>query len=223
MKMSLAIPLLLASNLQLSAITFGQGVNFQKKNAKLETILKVLEEQSGYNILYKATLLSNAKRIDVDYKNVPFEYALKDVLANYQIVYKIMDNNVVLSKPASTAAGIPWNRNVPGLNNTLILQQRRVGGKVVDAKGNPISNVTITEKGTDNRTTTDDNGRFEIRLKSNNDQLVFSMLGYQSKEVNVNGQNEIQVSLNTVITAMDEVVVVGYGEQKKVNLTGAVS
>jgi len=223
MKMSLAIPLLLASNLQLSAITFGQGVNFQKKNAKLETILKVFEEQSGYNILYKAALLNDAKRIDVNYKNVPFEYALKDVLANYQIVYKIMDNNVVLSKPASTSTATSWNRYIGGLNHTVVLQQRSVAGNIVDSKGNPVSNVTITEKGTDNRTTSNENGEFEIRLKTNNDQLVFSMLGYQSKEVNVSGQSKIQVSLDMAITAMDEVVVVGYGEQKKVNLTGAVS
>lgn len=218
MKLSIALPLLFATALQVSALTYGQGINLKKQNVKLETVIKDLQKQSGFNILYKESLVSNTKRININYRNAPFETVLKDILAPYQITYKMVDNNVVLSK------ALP--RNAPAIEThtpVALVQQRKIKGKILDAAGLPLSNVTVTEKGTSNKTGSTENGQFEIQLSGNNVTLQFSIVGFQPQELAIAGQSDVIVYMKPAITAMDEVVVVGYGEQKRVNLTGAVS
>ncbi|MDH5826234.1 TonB-dependent receptor [Sphingobacterium sp. SG20118] len=218
MKLSIALPLLFATALHVSALTYGQGINMKKQNVKLETLLKELQKQSGFNILYKESLVSNTKRIDINYRNVPFETVLKDILVKYQIKYKIVDNNVVLSK------ALPMTAISTGISAPVeLVQQRKIKGKILDAAGEPLGNVTVSEKGTTNKTGSSETGQFEIQLSGNNVQLQFSIVGFQPQEITVNNQSDLIVYMKPAITAMDEVVVVGYGEQKRVNLTGAVS
>src|SRR5690606_41668053 len=81
MKLSLAIPLLLAATIQVNAFTFAQRITLEKKNAKLSTVLKDIQRQSGYNIFYSESLVANRNRVSVDLKNATVELALKHVLA----------------------------------------------------------------------------------------------------------------------------------------------
>lgn len=217
MKLSLAIPLLLAATLQVNAFTFGQRITLEKKNSKLSTVLKDIQRQSGYNIFYSESLVENEGRVNVNLKNVPLEVALKDLLSASQLDYKIVDKNIVLSpaKLTNTASAVEHER-------TELVQQRTLSGIVTDSNGQPLSNVTVNENGTNNRTTTQADGRFEIVSRSSNVVLVFSIVGYNSQEVSVGNNSNIQVRMEEAVQSVDEVVVVGYGQQKKVNLTGAV-
>ena len=90
-----------------------------------------------------------------------------------------------------------------------------------DALG-PIAGANVVEKGTTNGTITDMDGNFTLDVASNA-ILVVSYIGYQNLEVSVNGQKDFKISLKEDSQALEEVVVVGYGTQKKVNLTGSVS
>src|SRR5699024_1106411 len=102
--------------------------------------------------------------------------------------------------------------------------QEVVRGQVSDGEtGETIPGVNILVKGTTTGTTTDAEGRFEVIVSSLNDTLVFSFIGYERLEVPVNGQTELNVTLKSEILAGDEVVVVGYGEQRRSSLTAAIS
>ena len=101
--------------------------------------------------------------------------------------------------------------------------QRTVKGRVADDKGQPLIGVTVSEKGTNNGTTTDADGNFQLVLTNDQGTLVFALLGYVSAELPIGGKSEFNVSLLPAVNDLDEVVVIAYGVQKKVNLTGAVS
>jgi len=102
-------------------------------------------------------------------------------------------------------------------------QQGQVSGTVRDAAGTPIAGVSVVEKGTNNGTVTDGNGRYAIAVSSSTGTLVFSSLGYLAAEVALRSRTEIAVVLSSGSSDLDEVVVVGYGTQKRTTVTGAVS
>ncbi|MDY7395008.1 TonB-dependent receptor [Aureibaculum sp. 2210JD6-5] len=109
------------------------------------------------------------------------------------------------------------------LFTTSILAQNEVKGTVNDASGQPLPGANILEKGTKNGTQTDFDGKFSLNVTNGDAILVISYLGFLTQEVNVNNQTSFTITLQEDAAKLDEVVVVGYGTQKKVNLTGAVS
>ncbi|WP_337900530.1 TonB-dependent receptor [Galbibacter orientalis] len=101
--------------------------------------------------------------------------------------------------------------------------QEQVTGTVIDAEtGTPIPGATVIEKGSTNGTTTDFDGNYSISVSSDA-VLSFSYIGFQTQEIPVNGQTEVNATLSQDVTALDEIVVVGYGTQRKQDLTGAIS
>ncbi|WP_207508711.1 SusC/RagA family TonB-linked outer membrane protein [Telluribacter humicola] len=101
--------------------------------------------------------------------------------------------------------------------------EQRVTGKVLDEKGEGLPGVSILIKGTSRGTVTDINGNWEMMVPDANTVLVFSFVGFTPKEVTVGNLTNMEVTLGPDVKALDEVVVVGYGTQKKVNLTGAIT
>jgi len=100
--------------------------------------------------------------------------------------------------------------------------QTNVTGKVTDSKGETLIGVNVIIKGTQQGTITDINGNFTLSVPSANSTLEFSYIGYKSQDIALNGRTTINVTLEEDTQALEEVVVVGYGTQKKVNLTGSV-
>ena len=102
------------------------------------------------------------------------------------------------------------------------VQQLQVTGVVNEDSGQPLPGVNVVEKGTNNGTTTDASGRFSLNVQNENSVLLFSFIGYATQEVAVGNKTTFNVNLAPDVQALQEVVVVGYGTQEKVNLTGAV-
>lgn len=98
-----------------------------------------------------------------------------------------------------------------------------VRGRVTDEKQQPVAGVSIALKGTSTGTSTNENGEYSLMLPNGQGTLVFSSVGFLNQEIPVNGRNQISISLQPDVARLGEVVVVGYGTQRKVNLTGAVS
>ncbi|MDH3652241.1 MAG: carboxypeptidase-like regulatory domain-containing protein, partial [Saprospiraceae bacterium] len=98
-----------------------------------------------------------------------------------------------------------------------------VKGVVLSNDGEPLIGVTVLLQGTTQGTATDFDGSFTIDVPDNMGTLVFSYTGYETLEIAVEGRSELSIAMSPAATALDEVVVIGYGSQKKVNLTGAVS
>ncbi|MEO5603809.1 MAG: carboxypeptidase-like regulatory domain-containing protein, partial [Cyclobacteriaceae bacterium] len=97
-----------------------------------------------------------------------------------------------------------------------------VSGTVSEEAGNRLPGVNVVEKGTTNGTTTDASGKFTLNVRDESSVLVFSFIGYATQEVSVGNRTDFTINLQADVTALQEVVVVGYGTQEKVNLTGAV-
>ena len=106
------------------------------------------------------------------------------------------------------------------LSSTLA---QEVGGTVVDESGVPMIGVSILVKGTTQGTLTDDEGKFSLNVPGISDTLRISYLGYETQDVPIAGQSQIEIAMEESVTSLDEVVVVGYGTVKKKDLTGAVA
>ncbi|MGK9118265.1 SusC/RagA family TonB-linked outer membrane protein [Olivibacter jilunii] len=122
---------------------------------------------------------------------------------------------------ADAGSGNPDSRYRKVRKSKYTVQQAEVRGTVSDSLGT-IQGMSVIIKGTTQGTTTNEQGRYSIQVPNKNAVLVFSMMGYQTQEIAVSGKTEINVVMSTISSALDEVVVVGFGSQKKVNLTGAV-
>src|SRR3990170_1202196 len=101
-------------------------------------------------------------------------------------------------------------------------QSRSVSGAVTDENGMPIPGVNVVEKGTTQGSITDQDGRYSLQV-SENATLVFSFVGYVSKEVIVGAQSRVDVSIQPDVTTLSEVIVTGYASERKADLTGAVA
>ncbi|MEO8763830.1 MAG: TonB-dependent receptor plug domain-containing protein, partial [Ginsengibacter sp.] len=110
------------------------------------------------------------------------------------------------------------------LCNLIFAQQRTVSGKVTDASsGQPVVGSTISVKGSKTATQTSTDGSFSLSVPNNATRLTISSVGFETQDVAINGQSNIAVTLTTAVSNLNEVVVVGYGTQKRKDVTGAVS
>lgn len=124
---------------------------------------------------------------------------------------------------AVSATGMATASVTPGITKTATINASDITGVVVDAAGVPLIGVNVLEKGTTNGTITDFDGKFALNVSSPNAKLVISYIGYVSQEVSVPKNGELKVVLKEDTETLEEVVVVGYGTQKKANLSGSVS
>ncbi len=203
--------LLITAMLQVSAKGFTQHLTFVKKNTTLKEVFNEINRQTGYSILWSGKNVSYA--LDADFRNAPVTDVLNKSLAGHQLAYTIEDKTIVIRHKTA-----PEPDTSPAAPAAI-----EVRGQVTDAKGAPMPGVTVVLK-TDAKTgtVTDANGNFRISVQENS-TLVFKILGYKPVEVPVNGQSVLKVTMETTASDLSEVVVVGYGTQKKGDLTGAIT
>ncbi|MBG6235268.1 TonB-linked SusC/RagA family outer membrane protein [Pedobacter sp. CAN_A7] len=205
--MKLTILLLTIGCLHLSAKVFSQRINLNEKNASLSSVIKSIEKQSGYHFFYDNKLVKPAGKVTISLKNVTLEQALSRILKGKSLSFSIVDHTVVLKHHEESFSRITNDR---------------VTGKVTDEQGMPIPGVSVKIKNSTGGAVTDNDGKFQITAKIG-DILMFSYIGYTPREVSYTGESNINISLSLENVSMDEVVVVGYGSQKKANLIGSVA
>ncbi|MCC8199942.1 MAG: TonB-dependent receptor [Tannerellaceae bacterium] len=187
-------------------------VNIHKSNVQLENILNEIENQTDYLFIYNHQVNVNRK-VSVKAKGQPVSEVLNHLFADTDVDYSMEGTHIVLSvkEPAATfSASAPQQ------------QIRTVSGVVKDSSGEPIIGVNVIVQGTTSGTVTDFNGQYTLTVPGNHAVLVFSYLGYKPWSVQAN-REVINVTLQEDTQLVDEVVIVGYGVQKKENLTGAVA
>ena len=184
-------------------------ITFSKGNALLETIFHEIHKQTGYEFIYTNEMMSETKPVNVKLKDASLEEALKQCLSGQPLTYTINQTTVVI-------------RRKQGLK-LQPLPPLTVKGIVSDESGAALPGVGVKVKNTTVGTTTDTEGKYTINVPDENSVLVFSYIGFTTQEVAVNGRSLVNVKMSGESTALEDVVVVGYGTQKKVNLTGAVT
>lgn len=190
-------------------------LNIDLKDATLETLIKEIQENSEYIFFYKDGILPRNATISIRRNGVTLSTILDSVLDDKSLGYKILDRQVTIfqKKPAEP----------PILKLEYINQGFTVSGVVQDPTGIPLAGTNILEKGTTNGTQSDFDGNFTLVVTDENVTLVASYIGFSTKEIPVAGQATITISLEENAAALDEIVVIGYGTQKKSDLTGSVT
>ncbi|WP_316817518.1 TonB-dependent receptor [Pedobacter nyackensis] len=210
--MRLTTVILIATIMQVSAAGFAQRITLSKKKATLKSIFKEIRKQSNYDFIYTDELLKNAKEVDINVNAALLEEVLNKVFIGQPLSYTIEDRTVVLKEKLDAPLKIKQADRVVD-----------VRGRVVDTQGKGIPGVTVKIKGETGGGTTNSNGDFSIAVTSSNAILVFSYTGFIAQEVPVNGQAILNVILKESVDDLSEVVVVGYGTQKKITVTGSIS
>ena len=209
MRMSALFSLAFACSI--SAATYGQSykLSIQKQDCSLSEVLKEIENKSEYTFFYNDNQVNVNRRINVNAKEATLSEVLDQALKNTGYEYEIVDRQVMIKA---------------GTSLPIVAQsgQKRITGQVVDQNGEPIIGANVVVKGTTNGTITDIDGNFSLDVP-NNAILVVSYIGYSDQQVAVGNQSAIHIAMSEDTQKLDEVVVVGYGTQKKVNLTGAIS
>ncbi|MEA4974961.1 MAG: TonB-dependent receptor [Paludibacter sp.] len=188
----------------------GKTISIDVKNAGLEQVFSLIEQQSAYKFSYRNSILDQSRDITLKMDTEKVEDILQSILPAKGLQYNIASgNSIVITRVAETRG----NQDP---------QQKKIAGNVTDEKGEAIIGANIQVKGSATGTITDFDGKFEIDAPANGTILI-SYIGYLNESVNIGDRSVINVRLKEDTKLLDEVVVVGYGTQKKVNLTGSVS
>ncbi|WP_245856809.1 TonB-dependent receptor [Mucilaginibacter auburnensis] len=208
--MKLTVIFLLFFYSQSIANSFAQRVTLSEKDASLAAVFTKIKSQTNYTFVYPDALLKKTKPVTVDVKNVSIENALKNLLADQPVTFSIVNKIIVIKEVE--------NKEIVSTAPRFL-----VGGQVLDEKGEPVTGATIKIKGTDVAVASDQNGRFSINAPAGS-VLVVSFIGYKPQEVTVSSnQLNLTIKLQVEEQGLNEVVVVGYGEQKKASVVGAIT
>jgi TonB-linked SusC/RagA family outer membrane protein len=192
--------------------TYSQNTKLSLKmeNASLESILNEIEKISEFHFFYKSSEINQNARHNVDVKEQTVDEVLNTLIGNSDLTYRIFDKYIAIVSKENA------NESIANL-----MQQKVVSGKVTDAAGASLPGSSVIVKGTTNGVVTDNSGNYSISVPENA-TLQFSFVGMKMQEITVAGKTSINVSLVEDAIGIEEVVAIGYGTQKKANLTGAV-
>ncbi|MBW8334480.1 MAG: TonB-dependent receptor [Prolixibacteraceae bacterium] len=198
---------------QISARSYSQNtkLSMNMQNVSIKQVLGNIEDHSEFRFLYSDSKINVEKKVDVDFRNKPVEEILRNMFEDSNIEFKVVGRQILLSN-SNDSEEVSSSQ-----------QQKSVSGKVTDSSGASLPGVSVVVKGTTNGTITDGNGNYLISNIPENATLQFSFVGMKSQEISVGGKTSINATLAEDAIGIEEVVAVGYGTQKRANLTGAVS
>lgn len=203
--MKLSIALILITTLQVSANVFSQNrITLKLQSAELKIALKQIEKKSSYRFLYNDDVITSNRKVNIDANNTLVTEVLDKMFSEGELGYRVLNNNLVVITSKNAEA-----RDI------------RVNGRVVNADGTPVPGVSVKVKGSSAGTSTAADGTYSLSVPDGA-TLVFSSVGYETEEVKVNGRTTIDITLRNSVKIIDQVVVVGYGSQRKVDVTGAI-
>lgn len=217
--MRLTIFLTLFLTLTVSAGTYSQNtkLNLSLENVTIEQALLEIENNSKFIFIYESGTLDKSLRRTILAKSKTIDVILSQLFAGTDVNYSVDDRQVLLYKKGTLLNSI-HSSNLQSEGQ----QSRTVSGIVRDVAGASIPGVSVIVKGTSNGTITNSEGKYTILNVPDNATLVYSFVGMKSQEVIVGNKKVIEVELLEETTGLDEVVVVGFGTQKKASVVGAI-
>ena len=233
--LSLKLSLKLTALLLIISIFYVEANVYSKKDmltlnlerVEMKKALERIESLTDLKFFYNNKKIDSERLVSVKVTDKPVNEIL-DILFEGTAIYYILRKNQVILKlddtknlsTNGTTGKLSTEDETPIIEHEIV--QQTVTGSVIDSNDVPLPGANIVEKGTINGTQTDFDGNFSLEV-GDNAVLVVSYLGFTTKEVNVNGQSSITISLEEDAAGLDEVVVVGYGTQSRAKVTGAIS
>jgi len=193
----------------------GQGILDSKisldvNNMEIKTVLVEIEKQIPVNFTYRPKLIQSSRKVSLRVNEARLSEVLDDLFSP-EVEFLVVGEEIVL-KPAPAAR-----------ESSSMVPEITVTGKVTDENRSPVPGVNVLIKGTTRGTTTDMDGVYSLTVADQNAVLVFSFIGYTTQEITVGAQTTIDVQLAQDVVSLNEVVVIGYGTQKRSSVTGAVA
>lgn len=197
--MKLTVFFLFLFCVQTHAKSFGQeNINLNLKSATIKQLIKEVEKQTPYRFVYHTASLPSNK-VDIQVVDGTLQQVLGQAFKGLPINYSIQDNNLVVLFAAST---------VSEMNKTI-------NGRVLSADNQPLEGVTVMVAGTRVGSVTNADGYYTIDAPDNAQTLTFSLVGYTELKINISGRSQINITLNSISTSLDEVVITGYTNYAK--------
>ena len=206
--------LLIITALQVKAGGLFQKLTLDLYNAPLEKVFKEIHKQTGFAFFYEKGIIRDAKKVSIQVKDASLELVLTKCFSGQPLDYSIVDKTIVVKERQIL---MQTKKDVITLSPTA-----QIKGVVKDDKGTALAGVSVVVVGTQKGTTTNSDGTFIIDAQPN-DVLELSIVGYKKVNVTVGTSVNITVTMEMEVAMGSDVVVIGYGTQKKVNLTGAIS
>ena len=186
-------------------------------DVRLDEIFSQLGQETGFSFAFNERIIDLGQRISLHSSEGSLANILREISRKSNLKFKRVHDYIHVGKGSSV-------RKIMVIEVPVVPQAISVSGTVSSSDGNEtLPGVTVIIKGTSQGTVTDLNGQYKIEVPSSESVLIFSSVGFVEQEITVGGKTTVDVLLQPDVTALQEVVVVGYGEQKKVNLTGAVA
>ncbi|MDO6810468.1 TonB-dependent receptor [Zobellia galactanivorans] len=195
-------------------------VTLNVKDATVRNVIDNIESSTDFRFIYKTKDVDLEHKISLRMSKEPIKKVLESLFGNTNTTYKIRGTHIILRKgpkkdplPEANLKDVPIDRE----------QDFTVTGTITDGNGMPLSGANIVEKGTVNGVTADFDGNFSLTIEDGNAILVVSYIGFATKEIVVNGNSSINISMKEDAASLEEVVIVGYGTQNKRAVTSAIA
>jgi len=209
--MKLSLLIILITILQVSASVYSQNtiLDLQVKDKTMREVFKVIEQQSDFRFFFNDEFSDLNKNLNLNISEKRIDDIMALILKDSEVTYRILENDVIVITPLLSGSSF---------------QQRIITGTVTEAStGNPMPGVNIVVTGTTIGALTDINGKYSIEIPPGAKSLTFSFIGMETQEITIGALTSIDIKMFESAIRLDEVVVVGYGTQKKSDITGAVA
>lgn len=208
----------LALCLSMSMSTFGQNqvIHLTQNKATVSSIIKAIEKQTKMSVDFSQNTINLNKTVNLKSKSLSLGEIMNQILSgNGALSYKIVDRHIIIVKGEQRC-----------VQSTQTTQQgsgkHKIAGCVFDNNGEPIIGASVVEQGTKNGTVTDIDGNFVLNCSKENATLSVSYIGFVPQQIKISGGATTNVTLKENAQSLEELVVVGYGSQKKVNVIGSI-
>lgn len=183
-------------------------LNLKLKSGTVKDVIEEIERQTDLSFMYDNSVFNVDRQFTIDVENETVKSIVERLISGENLKYEMVNRYIVITENSS----LPTNQ-----------QQKSISGKVTDSTGAGLPGVSVVVKGTTTGSITDTNGNYSIANIPENATLQFSFVGMKMQEIIVDGKTTINVQLTEDAIGLEEVVAVGYGTQKKGNLTGSIS
>lgn len=220
LKMKLTSLLLFISLFQVFANSYSQKtkITLNLKNVNVEKVLNEIETLTDFKFFINTKKIDLERTVSVNANKQTVSVILSDIFKNTSIFYEVYNKQIILKNKTEKENVAPLKTNKTSYSE----QQKKISGIVKDKSGLPIPGVNIVEKGTSNGVQTDFDGKFSITISKENAVLVITYIGYKTQEIETKGKAVFNVVFEEDAAKLNEVVVIGYGQQSKAKIVGSV-
>lgn len=213
MKLSILFSFCFATMVVASSYSQSTRISLKLTGSTIKEVLKTVEEKSEFIFLYKNGEMNDQLKVNIDIQNATINEILDKILIGQNLSYDVYNRQVIIRKNVTES-----HESFSALEQSV-----SISGKVTDASGSPLPGVSVVIKGTTNGTITSFDGSYSLSNVSSDATVQFSFIGMKPVEVIVGNKTTINVALEEETFGIEEVVAIGYGTQRKSDMTGAIT